>query len=322
MKKMMILMVAAMAAIFTAAAPAPATEKAPEKTPATATTPADAPAVTRETRTYDYRDFDGIEAGWIYKVEVTQARSYSVRVEAPDYVMPYLAVTVQGGRLRLDISSLPRDIRRLIERGNHAVNAYITLPELSEVRLSGAARMTASGAFSTGDRAFHLFMSGAARLEGLDINARKGEIDASGAAYIHMAATFIRLDADLSSAVNCVMDGNVGDALVELSGASFLNLRGELGSAEVRASGASGFTLEGPADALHADASGASKIYAEKAPVRAAEVELSGASVCRIEVAERLTVDLSGASKCRYRGPERLALDVRSIARGSSLTRL
>lgn len=322
MKKMMILMVAAMAAIFTAAAPAPATEKAPEKTPATATTPADAPAVTRETRTYDYRDFDGIEAGWIYKVEVTQARSYSVRVEAPDYVMPYLAVTVQGGRLRLDISSLPRDIRRIIERGNHAINAYITLPELSEVRLSGAARMTAEGAFSTGDRAFHLFMSGAARLEGLDINARKGEIDASGAAYIHMAATFIRLDADLSSAVNCVMDGNVGDALVELSGASFLNLRGELGSAEVRASGASGFTLEGPADALHADASGASKIYAEKAPVRAAEVELSGASVCRIEVAERLTVDLSGASKCRYHGPERLALDVRSIARGSSLTRL
>ncbi|MCR5571494.1 MAG: DUF2807 domain-containing protein, partial [Bacteroidales bacterium] len=96
----------------------------------------------------------------------------------------------------------------------------------------------------------------------------------------------------------------------------------ELGSAEVRASGASGFTLEGPADALHADASGASKIYAEKAPVREAAVELSGASVCRIEVAERLTVDLSGASKCRYRGPENLLLTARSIARGSSLTRL
>ena len=318
MKKMMILMVAAALAMAPATANAPATAKAP----VTETTPAPAPAVTRETRTYDYRDFDGVEAGWIYKVEVEQARSYSVRVEAPDYVMPYIKVSVQGGRLQLDISSLPRDIRRLIERGNHAVNAYITMPELSEVRLSGAARMTAKGAFTPGDKPFHIHMSGASRLEGLDVSARKGEIDASGAAYIHLAATFISLDADLSSAVNCVLEGNVGDASVELSGASFLSLRGELGSADVRASGASGFTLEGPADALHADASGAAKIYAEKAPVREAEIELSGASVCRIEAAERLAVDLDGASRCRYRGPERLVLDVRSVARGSTLTRL
>ena len=279
-------------------------------------------AVTRETRVYDYRNFDGIEANWLYRVELTQSREYAVRIEAPDYVMPYLEVRQKGSMLRMDITSMPRDIRRMIERGNHAIVAYVSMPALSELRLSGACRVNAEGAFSSGDKTFHLVMSGATKVQGLDISARKAEIDASGAAAFTATAAFISLDADFSGAVNCVLEGNVGDAEIQLSGASFFRLSGDLGAANVGVSGASGFTLEGAADELSADASGASKVFAETAPVGKARIELSGASVCRIDVEKQLTVDLSGASKCRYRGPESLNVNAISIARSATLTRL
>ena len=51
---------------------------------------------TRETREYKLRNFDGLDISWIYKVELTRASHYSVSIDAPDFILPYLRIEVRA----------------------------------------------------------------------------------------------------------------------------------------------------------------------------------------------------------------------------------
>jgi len=60
--------------------------------------------------------------------------------------------------------------------------------------------------------------------------------------------------------------------------------------------------MHGLGDYLHADISGASLLSAFDFPVRAADLNLSGASNARVTVSDHLKVTASGASSVLYRG--------------------
>ena len=270
------------------------------------------------TKDYDFRGFDAIDASWVYDIELTQSTRYAVRVEAPDFVEPYLRVEVSGGRLRLGVKSLPVNVQRSMNR--EEVHVYISMPELSGLQLSGASKLRAKGTFRNRSTGFKLDLSGAVNLTGLQVLARDAEIGCSGASKYNLSGDFDTVEMDLSGASEGTVNMTAKKYFLGTSGASKLNLDTNAETITVNAAGASTLSLTGKADLLEAEGNGNAKINAGTLPVQNAQVNLSGSSSARINATKMLHVDLSGSSQCRYRDNAGLQISRMGISRGSSLT--
>ncbi len=280
-------------------------------------------AASRDSREYQLRGFDGLNIGWTYKVELNCASRYGVTVEAPDFIFPYLKVEVRNGILVLDTKELPRDIRRKIEALSRSgeIRATVSMPELTTLSMSGASQLTTQDEFRHRNDHFSMRLSGATNVRGLSVKAVEAVIECSGAAKFNITGEFDRVDLELSGAANGTLAASPKMAQLELSGAVKLFWKGNLGKTEIQAAGAVSAEIEGAVNELKLDGSGAAKVNTAKAPSRNADVRLSGAAKCEIDVRESLNVSLSGATTCRYHASDRLRISTQSISRGSSLTR-
>ncbi len=280
-------------------------------------------AASRDSREYQLRGFDGLNIGWTYKVELNCASRYGVTVEAPDFIFPYLKVEVRNGILVLDTKELPRDIRRKIEALSRSgeIHAIVSMPELTTLSMSGASQLTTQDEFRHRNDHFSMRLSGATNVRGLSVKAVEAVIECSGAAKFNITGEFDRVDLELSGAANGTLAASPKMAELELSGAVKLFWKGNLGKTEIQAAGAVSAEIEGAVNELKLDGSGAAKVNTAKAPSRNADIRLSGAAKCEIDVRESLNVSLSGATTCRYHASDRLRISTQSISRGSSLTR-
>ncbi|MFC2020543.1 head GIN domain-containing protein [Chloroflexota bacterium] len=156
----------------------------------------------------------------------------------------------------------PRHIFTDFTLGTKTLKAEITMPALYGLEISGASSGTISGFKSTKD--FSLVVSGASSLE--------------------------------------TIDTAVGDAEVEVSGASRLSGNMTAEDADFEVSGASSIVLSGSADDLALVVSGASRVDLANFPVDDADIGLSGASEATLNVIGRLDTDLSGASRLYFYG--------------------
>ena len=95
---------------------------------------------------------------------------------------------------------------------------------------------------------------------------------------------------------------SAGDIQFEVSGAS--NMAGDIAAEaiDLEVSGASSVQLEGSAREAVIYASGASHLRLASFTVNNADVTLSGASECTLNLTGRLDIDLSGASELEYIG--------------------
>lgn len=275
----------------------------------------------RQTQEYKVRNFDGLDISWLYKVELVRANRYSVSIDAPDFVIPYLRVDVRDGILCLEVRDMPRDIRRKIENGHNEVRAAISMPELLSLRMSGAASLSTKDEFLHRNNAFTLRLSGASSARGLSVRATEADIECSGAAKFDLKGDFDRVDLELSGAVNGQLEASPKVAELEMSGSAKLRWDGKAGKVGVLASGAAGLQFEGAATELRVTGSGAAKVNAALAPTRSAGVVLSGAAKCDVDVRESLEANLSGAASCRYHGTDALRVTTHAVSRGASLTR-
>ncbi|MBR5724371.1 MAG: DUF2807 domain-containing protein [Bacteroidales bacterium] len=272
-----------------------------------------------ETKVYRLSGFDGLSVSSIYQVELTKSSRYYVKVEAPDFLMPYLLVEVGGGTLRLGVEELPRDIRRKMESGRYKIRATVTLPELNSLRMSGAARLDADGDFVSRKK-FRMDLSGASAAEGLVVKASEANIEASGAAHFSLTGEYDRMNLRMSGSAKGNVTGPSGEAWAELSGAAGLSVNGKLGKVDVQGSGAANLNLKGSVDDLKIEGSGAAKFDISDAPSRTAHVRMSGAAGARIDVRDELSVSLSGAASLRYRAGDRLHIASQTVSRGASLS--
>ena len=140
--------------------------------------------------------------------------------------------------------------------------AIINMPLLHGLDSSGATNGVVSG-FSSTDN-LEITVSGASSIELVEIVAGGIYFDISGA-----------------SDVTGVLEAK--NIALEVSGASSINLDGEGGDIDI-------------------NASGASRLELSELMVNDADVMLSGASDCTLNMDGRLDVDLSGASKLEYIG--------------------
>jgi hypothetical protein len=280
-------------------------------------TPADAKM---ETKAYALNDFDGLVVSWIYHVELTKASGYKVEVEAPDFVIPYLQVRVRGGNLVLGVSNMPGDVRRKMERGSYRVNAFVTMPELNNVEMSGATHLLSAGDFETSHLIIEL--SGASSLKGLQMKANTADIRCSGASKYQMTGSVKTARIGLSGAAKGTMESDGRDLTVELSGSGKLDLTGVYDTADLELSAATHIRIKGALDSVNLSGSGAAKADLTECPAKDVRLELSGASSARVFALDKLGVRLSGAASCHYKAGDNLQITETDVDRGASFKKL
>jgi len=207
------------------------------------------------TRDEDFIDFTIVDIGSAFEAEITQSNSYSIKITADDNIMEHIQVSKTGETLTISITGtiIPPSTWK----------AEITMPELHELRFSGATHGTATGFSSTHN--LTLTLSGASSLDP-DISAGYVEIILSGAS---------RIQGELTASE---------DAKLVIGGASSVELTG------------------GAKDLLVEECEGASSLDLSNFPVNNANVYLSGASSATIKLEGKLDVDISGASHLYYIG--------------------
>ncbi len=195
------------------------------------------------------RDFDRIEVGGAFRVDIRQRESYSVLIRVDDNLVRCLDVRLAGRTLHIGFKS-----ECWVSRAT-AMESRITMPTLLGLELSGASKGTIAGFRS--ERSLEVNVSGASTLQG-EIEAGDVTAEVSGASRLELAGRGNNLKVDASGASHVELSGfAVRDAAVEVSGAS---------SATVA-----------PAGRLDAQASGASRIYYLGNPTMG-RIETSGGS--------------------------------------------
>ncbi len=172
-------------------------------------------------------DFNAIEAGGIFDVEVIAQKEFSVEVEADDNLLQFIKTEVEGETLRLSTEKSISTKSRIRVR--------ISAPNIENLKVSGASKLSltnlkndslkvdASGASKikvdgeTGN--LEVELSGASRLDAENLKSENVNVDGSGAsrASVNVAGD---LKADLSGASKVTYTGNPRNLEKSTSGAS------------------------------------------------------------------------------------------------------
>ena len=272
------------------------------------------------TKDYDYKGFTGISANGIYDVKLEKSNTWKVSISAPEELEDYIEVKVSNGKLILSLKQVP--IRVSKKYNNWTLTAYVSMPALYSLSLSGAAKFESNDPFDIGNRSFKLEITGAAKAKGLEIRAKELEMEMSGATSATLSGEFDYADIEMGGAAKCNFDIFANELKQELSGAAKAYHSGDFANVEVEASGASVFSLNGSVDNMDIEGSGAAKIETSKARAKEVKVSLSGATYCEVSALDYLKVDASGASSVRYVDNDSMKLDLRSISRGTSVTKM
>lgn len=204
------------------------------------------------TKDYDFSDFSKLQVGSAFKLDVRQGDSYSVSVTVDDNMEEFLDVKQTGDTVQIGLEP-----RVSLGFRNMTLKATVTMPELSGLDISGAARATMTGFEMTKDVAVEA--SGASKLSG-DLSAGELTVKASGASTVEIEGRATGLRAEASGASTLRLENvQTGDARVNASGASRIsvNASGELTG---DASGASTVEYEGKPASVRVDTSGASNV--------------------------------------------------------------
>lgn len=184
-------------------------------------------------RTHEFDRIDGVEVSHIYRAYIERGTTAAVRIEAPPRIREYIRASVSRGVLRLSLdprANFDDDRFRDVD-----LVAYVTLPALNELTVSGAARVEARDVRTDGE--VKLSSSGAARLE-ISGSAPRARITTSGASQLD--ANDFRVGqcraqhSGASSAKLYVTESIRG----QVSGAASLRYRGNPGERDLEVSGA------------------------------------------------------------------------------------
>lgn len=200
-------------------------------------------------REFSVSDFDRLEMGDAFNVNVTQGDFFEVTVRGDQRNVDDLIVRTEGSTL----------VIRYRNNRNRRYDTYIdiTLPTLLSANFSGASDSRISG--FDGEASFNLYLSGAS-VSQLDIDVADLNVNLSGASRLDVRGEGQKVDAELSGASSLKafhFDADV--VVVDAAGAS---------DAQIMAS-----------TSLNAKASGASQIVYRGNPQVTSDV--SGASVVR-----------------------------------------
>ena len=224
------------------------------------------------TKNFDFADFNKVEVNSAFEVELVQSSTYSIMITAQERLFDQLSLTKSGETLQINlqwgwgtwVSSW----------GYQRPKARITMPDLNELKLSGASKGTVRGFRSSHDT--NVFLSGASSLD-VDFEAYNSRIEVSGASRITGRVKATGLSFQIDGASSAELSGSSGKINLEASGASRASLESvAAGAVSVELSGASRATVS-PKDNMSVKISGASSLTYTGSP-SLDSIDVSGAS--------------------------------------------
>ena len=241
------------------------------------------------TREYDLKGFDRVRIRGAFDIEIKHTEGFAVSVDA-DFLKP-VQVNKNGDTLDIGLPWYYYFWGFLTAWRRASVS--VSLPELRELRLSGAAVGTVVDFNTTHD--FLLVLAGASQLEMGVFECGNATFRIAGASKIDVK----RIKADKLE--------------LDIVGAS--RFKGDLaltGDARVKMAGASQAELHGQANSLNLDVTGAGRALLSDLPVQGARVKLVGASRAVVNVQGRLDAELTGASDLSWVGNPVMG-DIKSV---------
>ncbi len=210
----------------------------------------------RESRKFDVSEFSKIHISGSFETEITKSDSYQVRVAANNSFFRNVDVKNEGDTLHIShsrhIGWRAALIRPRIE---------ISLPDLKELKLSGAVSVKLEG--FTSSESFKLDMSGASSLDG-DINTGTIDLEMSGASRTRLTGSTRDAVVRASGAIRInLQEFTIENAAVKLGGASRMSAY-VTGRLDARISGASYFGWRGEPVMGDIRTSGASRLSKEQ----------------------------------------------------------
>ena len=150
-----------------------------------------------ETRDLPLGEFEAVEAGGSFSVDVTQGSATSVVVTADDNLWEYLNIHNDGGTLHLEM-------RPGSYRDAH-LSAKVVTPRLRRLELSGASNGTMRG-IDLPQGHFELEVSGASTLLNGDLRAGEANVNLSGASSAILQGRVDELKVDVSGASHAALE--------------------------------------------------------------------------------------------------------------------
>lgn len=175
----------------------------------------------------DITDFNSVDVGGVFQVEITAQKDFAVEVEADDNLLQYIETEVSGGTLRITSDkrlnpSSPIRIRISapdIERIKSSGASKVSLNDLKNSELtvdtSGVSKVTLAGQTAN----LTVDVSGASHIDAENLAAENANIDASGASHVSVNV-LNELRSDASGASKIRYTGSPKSVEKNTSGAS------------------------------------------------------------------------------------------------------
>ena len=271
------------------------------------------------TKDFDFKGFTNVEFGSDFKATVRKADSFSVAVELSEELVPYLDVRLSKGTLIVELRNVPT---RLTLLKSNVTNVTVTMPELRGVTLNGSAKLTVVDSFDLGNNDFTLSTAGATEVKQMEIHAKNAALSLLGASRIHLNGDFVTIGIQSAGTSRADITADADELSVKSSGTAVSEIEGSFDTLDLELGGTSNVTLKGEAEEMKVVANTAGSVDALRMPVAKADVQLSGAGVCKVYVKEALDVQCTGASTCSYKTDGEIKLDLKEIARTATLKKL
>ncbi len=172
-------------------------------------------AISDSGRSLNYSDFNDLDISSAFVVNVSSGNNYEVTVSGEDRYIDMLNIFQDGDKLYIDYDKF--DMSDFV-KSRDAVKVNITMPELDDLDLTGAAKLYISG-FK--QREMTLQLTGASYVKGHDIEVDNMKIELTGASEMRLQGSAYELTADITGASHLnAYDFEVQRARVEAHGAS------------------------------------------------------------------------------------------------------
>lgn len=206
------------------------------------------------TKTYDFKNFSGLELGGSFRVYITEATEYKIELKGNTEDLEKLEVEVRGSTL--SIRPKRQGMGWESYRGD-PIDVRIAAPAIERVDISGSCTITSENTLTPD--AFDLSLSGSGKVS-LALQTGHCELSMSGSGEIELSGKALDLEVDISGSGDVRTFGLVSEkARIETSGSADVEV---FASKElvVQSSGSSQISYKGAPPVVEISSSGSSRV--------------------------------------------------------------
>lgn len=163
-------------------------------------------------------DFDGVDLGGAFMVEIRQGSEFSVRADGEEDNVDNVKCYVNNGTLKVELTK-----ESFLDKNSGRVGLIIIMPELNRLNLFGASTTRVTG-FDKKSSNLEVVLAGASRAE-LNLKASRLKINLAGASQAILKGSAQDLEGRLAGACRLnATEMNIVNADLEAAGASHAEL--------------------------------------------------------------------------------------------------